>query len=342
MSATVKVSPQAKKLQVPVGLLLLSEPPLEDLPLPDLRSVGQRGRPPSGNLLDTIYVCQQRQQWCREHSAALEDAGPRLPLSEGMGVSDTSAILRAGLSVREAQRKDAGQAFAAIADAIERCGALVMVAGMFRDFKNRILDITEFRCVVMSDETAPLIFINGRDSKEAQIFSLVSGYLRACLGCSGVDDVEVYSDSETSEESWHMRVVAETLMPRGVLPTSFDHSANLGDELAELGNRWRVTPLAVCRQAFDAGLIDEAVFESEYSRFKKQAENYANSPRTGSSGNYYHNIGARVGKRFARAVVRDTFDGGTLFRDAYQLFGIKSHQTFARFCAYVRSRGVSA
>ena len=61
----------AKATHVPVGFLFLAKPPKERIPIPDFRSVpGARGASPSPNLLDTIYLCQQRQEWFRDFARA--------------------------------------------------------------------------------------------------------------------------------------------------------------------------------------------------------------------------------------------------------------------------------
>lgn len=51
----------AKATHTPVGFLFLEEPPVEKIPIPDFRTI--RNTPiarPSPDLLDMIYVCQQR------------------------------------------------------------------------------------------------------------------------------------------------------------------------------------------------------------------------------------------------------------------------------------------
>jgi len=51
------------------GYLFLSEPVIEDIPIPDFRTVrNQDINKPSLNLLDTIQLCQSRQDWYREYA----------------------------------------------------------------------------------------------------------------------------------------------------------------------------------------------------------------------------------------------------------------------------------
>ena len=53
----------AKATYTPVGFLFLQEPPVEKIPIPDFRAMdNERIGHPSPDLLDTIYVCQQRQE----------------------------------------------------------------------------------------------------------------------------------------------------------------------------------------------------------------------------------------------------------------------------------------
>ena len=53
----------------PVGFLFLQEPPHEELPVPDFRTFGdQTVLTPTPDLLDTIYACEQRQDWYRGYA----------------------------------------------------------------------------------------------------------------------------------------------------------------------------------------------------------------------------------------------------------------------------------
>lgn len=58
----------ARATSVPFGYMFLPEAPDEPLPIADFRE--RSPGPPSGDLLDTIYAAQRRQDWFREYATS--------------------------------------------------------------------------------------------------------------------------------------------------------------------------------------------------------------------------------------------------------------------------------
>ena len=141
----------AKATHAPIGSFFLSEPLQEPIPIPDLRTLGNRfvGRP-SVDLLDTVYLCQQRQDWYREF-ARMEGEDP-LPFfgsaTPGSDVLSTASKIRAALGFDLNKRRtlrtwtDALRRFIEQADLF---GVLVMVNGVVGNNTRRKLDPDEFR-----------------------------------------------------------------------------------------------------------------------------------------------------------------------------------------------------
>ncbi len=93
----------AKATYVPVGYFFLPEPPEERVPIPDLRTVRDEYRSaPSPNMLDTIYLCQQRQAWYREY--ALTDGLE--PLKFVGGTKPSADISKVAARIRKSLKFD--------------------------------------------------------------------------------------------------------------------------------------------------------------------------------------------------------------------------------------------
>jgi Zn-dependent peptidase ImmA (M78 family) len=323
----------ARATHAPIGFFFLPDPPQEPLPIPDFRTVA--GRPvarPSPNLLDTIYVCQERQSWYREF-ATVSDQDPvkfmgslttqTLPAEAALAISRT---LRFDLE----ERRDCPtwtEALRRFIDQADTMGVLVMVSGVVLNNNRRHLDPEEFRGFAMVDPLAPLVFINGADSKAAQMFTLAHELAHLWIGASALSDATAAATPDQVVERWCNCVAAELLVPIEALRTSLKAGEPLPDTLARLARAFKVSTLVILRRLLDAGHLDRAAFRRAYAA---ELQHLANL-RQGSGGDFYRTTTARVSRRFGRALVESTLEGRTLYRDAFRMLGISKTGTFNEF-----------
>ncbi len=322
----------ARKTHAPFGYFFLPEPPVETLPVPDFRSMTHaRLDRPSPDLLDTLYLCQQRQEWYRDYlrlhretplnfvgTARLEDDVVEI-------AADIRHTLGFDLDERqqcptwtEALRRFIGQA--------EALGVLVMVSGIVGSNTHRRLDPEEFRGFALADDLAPLIFINGSDSKAAQMFTLAHELAHIWLGESGVSDAQAAVLPDEQTERWCNAVAAEMLAPLDRVRECYRPHAALQDEMQRLARQFKVSTLVILRRLFDTGAMDEEILWEQYHQELTRLRNLER--RGAGGGDFYNTLGARVSKRFARALVSSTLEGQTLFKDAFQMLGIRKSATF--------------
>lgn len=324
----------AKNTHAPFGFLFLPEPPDEPLPIPDMRTIGNVGvLRPSVDLLDTIYLCQRRQDWYRDYAS---DNGAEPLDFVGSATLDTPPARVAGdiaerldFGVEERQKLSGNEKVRrGLIDRIENIGVLVMVNGVVGADTHRKLDPAEFRGFALSDPLAPLIFVNGADAKAAQLFTLVHELAHIWLGRSALSEAAMDSREGRTEEQWCNSVAAEVLLPLNDL-RSDDGGQVTVEELERLAKRYKVSTLVVLKRIFDAGFLtwDEYTerYRGEYERVMSLVKD-----KNGDSGggNYYKTQPLRLSRQFAKAVISSTREGSTSYREAYQLLGTKKHATF--------------
>ena len=178
----------------------------------------------------------------------------------------------------------------------------------------------------MADPIAPLIFINGKDTKAAQMFTLAHELAHLWLGSSGVSDAEALEVGGQETERWCNRVAAELLVPLHLLQADYSASAPLSDELNRLARRFKVSTLVILRRIHDAGFLTRQAFRSAYVA---ELDRLGGLPG-GKGGDFYLTFGARVSQRFARAIVTSTLEGQTSFSESFRLLGFRKMETFSK------------
>jgi Zn-dependent peptidase ImmA (M78 family) len=323
----------ANATYTPIGYFFLPAPPIETLPIPDFRTFGDRHvLTPTPDLLDTIYVCEQRQEWYREFAESHGEEPVNLvgTMSLGRNPIEAAAELRDILGFGLARRVEFttwANTLSGLAEHAEGAGVLVMISGIVGTNTHRKLSPDEFRGFTLIDVLAPLIFINGADTKAAQIFTLAHELAHVALGGSAISRPDLAETGVIEgTERWCNEVAAELLVPMASLSEEYRRGEELTGELERLARLYKVSTLVILRRIFDAGFMTRPgyheAFERELSRILEMS---ADKP---SGGNFYNTQPVRVSKRFARALISDTLEGRTLYGDAFRLLGSKKVAVF--------------
>lgn len=322
----------AKATHTPFGYFFLPHPPEEVLPVPDFRTVrDEQLIEPSADLLDTLYLCQQRQDWFRDH-ARVTGMLP-LPFVGSVTLRDDPVSVAhrlcktLGLST---QRRRAlptwTDALRALISQAEDVGVLVMVSSVVGSNSHRPLDVGEFRGFALADNLAPLIFLNGADSKAAQMFTLAHELAHIWLGATGVSDVQAGRVPEIQTERWCNQVAAECLVPMAELRSARQLNEPIAEEIQRLAREFKVSSLVVLRRLFDADAITRDALWQHYRAEQERLRTL--KERSSVGGDFYRSLGARASKRFARAIVGSALEGLTSFPDAYRLLGVRKTSSF--------------
>lgn len=322
----------AQATHTPIGFLLLEEPPIERVPIPDFRTVaGARVDRPSPGLLETIYLCQRRQDWYRDFVRS--NGEDRLSFVGSARLTDDvpeiAARMRSDLGLKLDERRDLRtweEALRHLIEHAEAFGVLVMVSGIVGSNTHRALNPDEFRGFALSDPLAPLVFVNGADTKAAQMFTLAHELAHLWLGETALCDSDAAELPTHEVERWCNLVAAELLMPIDLVREEHSQGAPLLDEAQRLARRFKVSNLVALRRIRDVGAIDEKSFWAVYRSERQRL--IALPKRATGGGDFFATLGVRVGKSLTYALVVSALESRTSFTEAFRLLGIKKLSTF--------------
>ena len=207
----------------------------------------------------------------------------------------------------------------------ERSGIMVMRSGVVGNNTHRPLNVEEFRGFSISDDVAPLVFINGRDFKGAQIFTLAHEMAHIWAGVGGVSNPDYglrHETQDSSIEQFCNRVAAETLVPGEDFRSRWEpDSPDLEGNLRSLSRHYRVSPMVILRQAKDLGFLPVSTYRESYDKLVEQSAQVAPSGEPG--GNFHYTLMARNGTAFTEAVISSAAQGSLFSSEAADMLGVK-------------------
>jgi len=340
----------ANTLHIPLGYLYLDTPPQELTATPDLRTVRNESRADySPAFIETYQSVLLRQQWFREFR--LQEGYPELPFvrlfNPQSRVEDVVQSMTDLLAL-DALRKQAStkeQFINLLVGKAESLGILVFRNGVVGRNNRRSLSVEEFRGFAIYDTYAPAIFVNTKDAKSAQVFSLLHELAHIWIGEGGISNYDLSATTGKTQtiETLCNRIAAEVLVPTAMIQAQWDKATPATDNVQKISSHCKVSRLVVIIRAQDQQLVNEGEFHQLYAAEIKQDKQQRDKLKQSDGGPPSNlMLSLQNGKLFSRVLLSQLYEGKVLFRDAARLLGIKKLDSINTYYQYLTEQGDKA
>lgn len=312
----------ARKFYVPLGYMFLEEPPQEECPIPFFRSVTSANAQ-SINVYDTILEIQDRQSWLSKYLRSLDFAEIDYvgQYSLQNSVEEVCKGIRSILNISchnwAFEFRTIDEALKYITKVIEDKGTIVTYNSVVGFNNSRSIPVSECRGFTLIDKYAPFIFVNSKDAKVAQMFTILHEFAHVLIGYSaGIGNAELSDSSEM--ENFCDKVAAAFLVPDLLLKELW---SDLGEDYATLSKKFKVSRYVIARRAMEMKLISSDRLFQLYHSWKSENVNLNSSNSKG--GNFYPSAIKKSSRTFLIHVSNALNRNMLLYMDAYRLTGLK-------------------
>lgn len=315
-------------LHIPFGYFFLKEPPEEALSIPDLRTInGDPALRLDTNFRALLSDVFFKHAWYRDlmiqHGVSEQKYVGKFTLADSSELiaSDIRLQLFGGSDLPSVTNWE--KYLQSLIGLAEEAGIWVMRSSIVGNNTSRPLSVEQFRGFAISDPIVPLIFINGRDAKAAQIFTLAHELAHIWLGESGISNPALGQKDFGSHKKLEKKcneIAAEFLVPKSDLISNWRENDTLEINIDRLSKRYLVSRIVVARRAYDLGLLNEEAFKSFYAMERIRWEEL----KQDSTGGSFHNtLPIRFGRKFTDAVINQTMSGSLLLKHAGTLLNTR-------------------
>ncbi len=315
----------AQRIHIPYGYLFLSEPSHEEVPIPMFRgSAGDGGF--NLNVYDTVLSVQRRQEWLTDYLTENE-----YDVCNCVGIitlqtpiAETVGVLRRLLQLNEDwafARRDSADAVNNLTEHIEDLGIAVSFNSGVDNNNRREIPVEECRGFALVNTVAPFIFVNNKDSKTAQLFTLIHETTHILLGTSagfGGDMDQIYD----ATERYCDKVAAAFLMPADLVKVNWCG-------IAATAKKFKVSELAMARRANELRLIRREEYRAFYMEYQQRP---IPVKKSSGFGDFYATATKRVGRLLALHIINAVNSRQLDHLQAYRMTGMygKTYQTFVK------------
>ena len=217
----------------------------------------------------------------------------------------------------------------------EDLGIVVLRNGIVGDNTRKPLSVREFRGFVLTDTYAPFIFLNGKDAKAAQMFTLIHEIAHLWLGKSALPDTTMVPAPHKHLEKFCNQVAADFLVPEERFRHAWKKPGNVEEKVDRIAREFKVSKLVVLIRAFNLRLLSWSKQKVYWQKEMELCKQQSKKDEENGGGDYYHTKRYRVSDRFSRAVIANTFEDRTSYRDAFSLLGIKNGDMLKKYAEHL-------
>ena len=319
----------SSKLRVPLGYLYLAEPPVEDIPIPDLRTIANKPLTnPSVDFIDTLYDAYRKQDWFKTY--LLQEAVSELEFAGKYTINDNLKTIASDicetLQINNDLRRHSPtweQFFTALVRRTEDSRILVLRNSIVGNDVHRKLDVNEFRGFVLFDKIAPIVFINSKDYQTAQIFTLIHEIAHIWMGESGISNLDFKlkdTQQRVNLDGFCDSVASEVLVPENEFNPQWDNNRTIDDNVNRLALYFKVSSFVILRRAYSLSLLSENEFFDCYDDLLTKIRP---KPKE-KGGNFYNMLKARNSYTLTMLLMTGLTNGTVTANEASQLLNVRS------------------
>jgi len=303
----------SKATSIPFGYFFLDKLPALTTGVPLFRTDSQTPTEDySAELTDTISVIQKRQEWLKEFAISegyemLEFVGSFDERSNVIQVADDIRS-KLKLNIDWAERfRNWEESLKHLFDKTEQAQIYISINGVVENNTHRVLNPSEFRGFVLTDNYVPYIFINGQDFTAAKMFTIAHELAHIWLGKTAAFDLKNLMPSRQAIEMRCNEIAAEFLVPQDSLTDFWKQIKSDKDQIEKIAKHYKVSQIVAARRLLDIGKLEKVEFLNFYEKYR---ENWTTSKKKKQKGgDFYNNQNYRVGKSFFTQVLTAAKEG---------------------------------
>lgn len=310
----------AKQFDIPVGLLLLDKPVKKSISEMKFRTINSEYKARvSSELNDTISEMQEKQDFLKEQIGSDLDFVGKFSIKDNYKLVANFIEKELNLTPQFYLKITKNNYFKFLRSKINELGIFVFLNGKVKDNTHRPLSIEEFRGFVLLDNKAPIIFINQKDTKNGQVFTLIHELTHIFIGDEEIlgqqDNFKYYDKTE----AFVNKVTAEILVPE----EDFKKQLSTKSDLQDLANYFKVSKYVIARRMKDLKIISSKEYRNIVLNLDKQFKEYENLFSTKhDGGDYRNNLNFRVDHNFFKYVENALNNQSISYTDAFNIIGV--------------------